>query len=218
MTSFLKGENSLTTIASRVSISNPWEHEAPNLDKSQIDQLSTARRFRPGRQRWRVFISGLPGLLLTTLLCISLYVVYYVYNKKSFLRKRDQLSYNWLSMTLYLVISMSLSGAFKTFAKSYRWHLLSTRYIGLEEFDMVLGCESLITSTRLLWKGKTRGRLIPSRIQLYCGIFLLLNLGLQLAVSGLGLVVSPEPSSKGIDRSGKCVTPPESMEQGTDNY
>jgi hypothetical protein len=75
-------------------------------------------------------------------------------------------------------LGMSLGAAFRAFAQSMRWQLLLTRYLGLEEFDQVLGCDSLTTSFKLLWTGRLKGRVVPSHIQSYSAVGLLLNFGL----------------------------------------
>ncbi|KIW19586.1 hypothetical protein PV08_00159 [Exophiala spinifera] len=193
-------EITLSTIASRLSVPEPWEHDTP--DEHNADTVgNTARKFQRGPQCWKVLLSGLPQLLLTVTLCISILLVYYVYLRKGAINQADQALWNYLTLALYLILPMSLSSAFKGYARSYRWQLLSTRYLGLEEFDLVLGCESLIASTQLLWKGRVKGRLMPSRIQWYCAVSLLLNLGLQVAVSVLGVIASLTPSREGIDYS-----------------
>jgi hypothetical protein len=64
-----------------------------------------------------------------------------------------------------------------------------------------MGCESMITSTQLLWSGRNKGQKLPSQVQWYCAISLILNLGLQIIVAMLGLVVATAVSKTNYDTS-----------------
>jgi hypothetical protein len=195
----------LSTLASRVSIPEPWEHKSAQIETTKVHRSSTLRHFARSPQQWRVFFSGLWQLFLTTMLCVALFVLFYVYSHKWALSRRDQDVFNAFNVGLSMLLGMALSSAFKGFARSLRWQLLSTRYLSLEDFDRVIGCESLVASTQLLWTGRVRGRFWPSRIQWYSTLSLSLNLGLQLAVASLGFWVPIEPSERHVSYFSKYL-------------
>lgn len=64
-----------------------------------------------------------------------------------------------------------------------------------------MGCESMITSTQLLWSGRTKGQKLPSQVQWYCAISLMLNLGMQIVVAMLGLFAATEVAKAYFDTS-----------------
>jgi hypothetical protein len=203
----LESTISLSTIASRLSIPEPWEHKAADSENYDAHGQSTLRHFRRGRQRWRVFLSGLWQVLLTTILCLALFWLCYAYSKEPVLLKRDANIFNTFNIGLSMLLGMALSSAFKGFAQSLRWQLLSTRYFGLREFDQVMQCESLLSTMQLLWTGRVKGRFTPSRVQWYCVVSLALNLGLQVVVAAIGLYVPLEISDKRVNFEGKCYSP-----------
>lgn len=196
---------SLSTITSRVSIPEPWDHQPAHSKLNKLHLSDTSRHFSRGRQQWRVFFSGLWQLFVTTILCVALFVLFYVYSHKWDLSRRDRDVLNAFNTGFSMLLGMALSSAFKAFARSLRWQLLSTRYLSLEDFDRVLGCESLLASTRLLWAGRVRGRLLPSRIQWYSALSLSLNLGLQLAVASLAFWAPIETSDSHASVLGKSI-------------
>jgi hypothetical protein len=112
-------------------------------------------------------------------------------------------TFNVLNIGLSMLLGMALASAFKGFAQSIRWQLLSTRSLPLEDFDRVMQCESLLATTQLLWKGRVKGRLMPSRIQWYCAVALSLNLGLQVVVASLGLYAAPKISDEWMTLTSK---------------
>ncbi|OQU95934.1 hypothetical protein CLAIMM_02088 isoform 2 [Cladophialophora immunda] len=189
---------SLSTMASRLSVPDPWDHQLVETDTNGSYRPSTTCRFRRGPQRWRVFFSGLWQLLVTTALCLSLFGLFYAESRKQVLWRKDKNVFNIFNIGLSMLLGMALSSAFKGFAQSLRWQLLSTRYLSLEDFDRVMQCESLIATTQLLWRGRVKGRLMPSRIQWYCAAALSLNLGLQVLVATLGLFAGFEPSEEWV--------------------
>ncbi|KIW69261.1 hypothetical protein PV04_05146 [Phialophora macrospora] len=179
---------SLSTITSRLSIPEPWEHKPADSETHEAHLTSTLRHFRRGPQCWRVFFSGLWQLFLTTILCLALFWLCYAYSRAPYLSQRDANIFNTFNIGLSMLLGMAQSSAFKGFARSLRWQLLSTRYFALREFDQVMQCESLLSTMQLLWTGRVKGRFSPSRVQWYCMISLILNLGLQVVVAAIGLV------------------------------
>lgn len=184
-----------------ISHTDPWEHAKRKRTDTTPDPSSTSRVFDRRKQCWRVFISGLWQVTLTTAFCAALTGVYFYYSRQPMLSDSQIRNYNAINIGLSLFLGAQLASAFKGFAQNIRWQLLSSRYFDLKQFDMVLDCESMITSTQLLWSGRVKGRKLPSQVQWYCAITLLLNLGLQVAVAALGLIVAPEVDKLGFDNT-----------------
>jgi hypothetical protein len=184
-----------------LSLTDPWEHNKRKRTHTTPEPSSTGRLFNRQKQGWRVFMDGLWHVALTSAFCAALAGIYVSYSRQWMLSKDDVRTYNAINIGLSLLLGAQIASAFKRFGQNIRWQLLSTRYFDLKQFDMVLGCESMITSTRLLWSGRNKGQKLPSQVQWYCAISLTLNLTMQVIVAMLGLVVAPEVSTNSADLS-----------------
>lgn len=184
-----------------ISRTEPWEHNKRKRTDTTPDPSSTSRVFDRRKQSWRVFTSGLWQASLTAAFCAALFGVYVSYSRKGSLSGADGKSYNAINIGLSLLLGAQIASSFKGFAQNIRWQLLSSQYFDLNQFDMVLGCESMLTSTRLLWSGRAKGHNLPSQVQWYCAVSLILNLTMQVIVAILGLVVAPEVSTSQFDVS-----------------
>ncbi|KAK5051324.1 hypothetical protein LTR84_002976 [Exophiala bonariae] len=182
-----------------ISRTEPWEHTKRKRTHTTPDPSGTSRVFDRRKQCWRVFTSGLWQVTLTAAFCAALMGVYYYYSKQAKLSDGQLRNYNAINIGLSLFLGAQLASAFKGFAQNIRWQLLSSRFLELKQFDMVLGCESMITSAQLLWSGRVKGRKLPSQVQWFCAISLLLNLAMQVAVAALGLIVAPDVNKLGFD-------------------
>lgn len=194
----------LTPLISNVSIAEPWEHKPRKRTDTTPFPSNTCRVFNRRKQCWRVFISGLWQVAITSAFCAALAGVYVAYSRQQALQSSQVKMFNALNIGISLLLGAQLSSAFKGFGQNIRWQLLSSRYFDLKQFDMVMGCESMITSTQLLWAGRKKGQIFPTQVQWYCAISLALNLAMQVVVAMLGLIVAPELSgSSSIDNSQK---------------
>lgn len=178
-----------------ISRTEPWEHNKRKRTDTTPDPSSTSRVFDRRKQSWRVFTSGLWQATLTAAFCAVLFGVYVFYSRKPLLSDDEAKAYNAINIGLSLLLGAQIASSFKGFARNIRWQLLSSQYFDLNQFDMVLGCESMLTSTRLLWSGRAKGHKLPSQVQWYCAVSLILNLAMQVIVAILGLVVAPEISA-----------------------
>jgi hypothetical protein len=70
-----------------------------------------------------------------------------------------------------------------------------TRYRTLQEFELVLQCESQLKIFRLLWTARTRGRLWINKTQWLCIAWISVNVLLQVLVALLGLTYSLDTSN-----------------------
>jgi hypothetical protein len=184
-----------------MSISEPWEHHKRKRTDTTPFPSNTCRVFNRRKQCWRVFISGLWQVVITSAFCGALAGAYVYYARQESLTAAEAKIYNVVNIGLSLFLGAQIGSAFKGFAQNIRWQLLSSRYFDLKQFDMVMGCESMITSTQLLWSGRNRGQKVPSQVQWYCAISLILNLGMQIVVAMLGLVAALEVSVTQFDFS-----------------
>ena len=199
----LSSSITLSTLASRLSIPEPWEHRPSLSETNHTYQPSTLRHFRRGPQCWRVFYSGLWQLFVTCSLCLALFGLFRSQSHQTVLFQRDLYVFNVFNIGLSMLLGMALISASKGFALSMRWQLLSTRYLALKDFDQVMQCESLMATTSLLWRGRLNGHILPAQIQWYCVISLFLNLGLQIVVASLGLYAAPAVSQSSVTLTSK---------------
>jgi hypothetical protein len=66
--------------------------------------------------------------------------------------------------------------------------MLAICYRPLETFDLVMGCDSLINVTKLLFKARNhRYKFLPSRTQVICALWLLVHLAVTVLVGIIGL-------------------------------
>lgn len=186
-----------------ISINEPWEHRKRKRTDTTPFPSNTCRVFNRRKQCWRVFISGLWQVVITSAFCGALAGLYVYYSRQALLTPFDLRVYNAVNIGLTLFLGAQISSAFKGFGQNLRWQLLSSRYFDLKQFEMIMGCESMITSAKLLWSGRNKGHKLPSQVQWYCAISLMLNLGMQVVLAILGLIVAPGASNDSVDISQK---------------
>lgn len=170
----------------RHSIAPQWHDEKNPLD--------TARPFIHSRQAWRLSRLAISEFILTLILCISLYLVLKYYEKRATLPLRARQEFNTFITILALLLGINLAASLRSYAKLLRWRLLSYTYRPLRTFDLVLGCDSLMNVTKLLFTARNEAYpYLPSWTQVTSAFWLLMNLAMTLAVGLLGLNFNLEP-------------------------
>ncbi|KEF61290.1 uncharacterized protein A1O9_02855 [Exophiala aquamarina CBS 119918] len=78
-----------------------------------------------------------------------------------------------------------------------RWKILAANYRSLDEFDLIMHCESLRKVLKLCWVARTRGRplLWINKTQWLCLVWVGVNVMLQVLVALLGLTYNLNTSS-----------------------
>jgi len=172
----------------------PWRH---SVSKGVTDPLSqTLREYKPFRQRRRLLVKAMFHWVATTLLCGLLATCLGVFGSMLKMSVSEIKLFNALIVLLSLFLGNNLSGTLREFALMFRWRLLASKYRSLEEFDLLLSCESLRKVLKLFWTGRTRGRLWfrLNRTQCLCALWLGINMCLQVLVALLGVTYNLETS------------------------
>ena len=77
-----------------------------------------------------------------------------------------------------------------------RWRFLASAYRSVQEFELVMQCESQMKVLRLMWTARTRSRmLVPNKTQVLCFTWIVVNVLLQVLVALLGLTYSIDTSN-----------------------
>ena len=80
-----------------------------------------------------------------------------------------------------------------------RWRFLASAYRHVQEFELVMQCESQMKVLRLFWTARTQGRwLVPNKTQVLCFTWIFINVLLQVLVAMLGLTYSMDNSNNWI--------------------
>lgn len=100
--------------------------------------------------------------------------------------------FNALIVLLSLFVGNNLSSTLREFALMFRWRLLASKYRSLQEFDLIMSCDSLRKVAALFHTARTPGRLFfrLNRTQCLCVVWLGINICLQVLVALLGLTYS----------------------------
>ena len=175
-------------------IAAPWEHARPQTEKSgQGSQYisTTEREFDHRRQRRRLFVNSSFRLLTTAFLCCVLAGVLYGFSTiRTGLSQPQKKGFNALVTGLSIIVGLNLSSSLKGYAQMMRWRFLAAGYRSLQDFELVMQCESQQAVVRLLWAGRTRGKMLPNKTQLLAFTWLMINVALQIITALLGLTYS----------------------------
>lgn len=141
-----------------------------------------ARRFSYKTQRVQLFFRGFLRWLVTAALIGAIFAVLKTYSSAEILDEKQKKTFNALITLFSITLGINLASSLRVLAQNLRWYLVSRGPRPLREFDLILGCESLVKVCQLFWEA--RGR---PWVRVCCASWLLLNLVLQCAVSLLGL-------------------------------
>ncbi|KIV77239.1 hypothetical protein PV11_09054 [Exophiala sideris] len=165
----------------------PWRH---SVSKNHLDVPSqTVREYKPDRQRRRLFWKTMFHWSITTILCALLAACLLGFSKLLVMSVSQIKLFNALIVLLSLFLGNNLSSTLREFASMFRWRLLASKYRSLEEFDLLMQCESLRKVVSLFRAARTKGRawFLLNRTQRLCVIWLGINMFLQVLVALLGL-------------------------------
>lgn len=181
-------------------IAAPWEHEVFEKDELNIGESQTVRDFDHHRQRRRLFINAFFQWAVTAATCLALVGVLYSYSHRQTLAQTDKHAFNALVTGLSILLGLNLASSLSGYAQMMRWRLLAAKYRNLQDFELIMNCDSQMKVVRLLWAGRTRGRWwIPNRTQILCFTWLSINTALQVFTALLGLTYSVDTSTSYIN-------------------
>ncbi|KAF7952122.1 uncharacterized protein EAE97_001619 [Botrytis byssoidea] len=167
------------------------------------NSLATLKlRFESSKQFWRLFRRGFIRWLITFVLISLLYVTIRVVSKDQDMTEGEKQFFNAVSLYLVLMIGMSLTFGFEAMAIDLRWWILSRKERSLRDIDTILHADSLTTVSSLL------GRKVWYKIRHFtwdwdlgtmimsCLLWVLLNIGAQVAIASVGLTYSVDTAEK----------------------
>jgi hypothetical protein len=103
--------------------------------------------------------------------------------------------FNALVTGLSLCLGLNLASSLSGYAQLMRWRFLASGYRTVQDFELVMNCDSQSKVFRLIWAGRTRGRWLPNITQILAVVWLLINIALQVFTALLGLTYSTDVSS-----------------------
>ncbi|KAI1622412.1 hypothetical protein EDD37DRAFT_634950 [Exophiala viscosa] len=165
----------------------PWRH---SVSKHHSDVPSqTVREYKPDRQRRRLFWKTMFHWSITTILCALLAGCLIGFARLPTMSVSRIKLFNALIVLLSLFLGNNLSSTLREFACMFRWRLLASKYRSLEEFDLLMQCDSLRKVLHLIRASRNMGRawFLINRTQRLCVIWLFINICLQVLVALLGL-------------------------------
>lgn len=165
----------------------PWRHSVSRGGFTSTPH--TVRDFKPHRQRQRLFLVGIWQWFLTFILCGFLALCLGVFGNLRVMTVTQVKAFNALIVLISVFLGNNLAGSLREYALMLRWRLLALKYRPLQEFDLLLRCESLRKVMRLFWVVRTPGRawFWFNHTQWLCILWLGVNVLLQVLVALLGL-------------------------------
>ncbi|KAG9768385.1 hypothetical protein KCU88_g7227, partial [Aureobasidium melanogenum] len=175
---------------------SPWEHELSEKHGAALPPSSTVRYFDRRRQRARLLFNSSFQWTITALICAAMAGSMYGFSKLIGMSSTIKHIFNALITGFSLCLGLNLSSSLTGYAQMMRWRFLASGYRTLQDFELVMNCDSQSHTLRLLWAGRTRGKWYPNKTQLVALLWLLVNLGLQVSTALVGLTYSINVSSE----------------------
>ncbi|KAF2258962.1 hypothetical protein CC78DRAFT_621407 [Lojkania enalia] len=190
-------------------IESQQSQEHPESTTSDtISTHSTIKNYNHRESRKFLLWTGFNRFCVTLFLCLFIGLTLRAYeglNKPHTraLSKSDVRIFNAIILGLSLALGLNLASSLKHYGLLLRWSILTRRYVSLQAFDLILGCENLTNVFKLMvisfpgvhkipsirfppWRQKTRWR-GAKFTWLICLAWLLLNVGAQTLVATLSI-------------------------------
>ncbi|KAK5069545.1 hypothetical protein LTR51_008378 [Lithohypha guttulata] len=149
---------------------------------------------RQSKQLRRTFVNGFLQWLLTLGLVLCEFAVLYGFSRQPTVSKAEKYSFNAAITLLSLALSLAVVAALKSYCKLLSWRLLASKYRDLQEFELIMNCDSQSKVLKLLWASRTSGRFRLSKTQILCIVSFFVFIGLQICIGLLGLTYSIDAS------------------------
>ena len=171
----------------------PWRHSVstPGLHHSS----STAREFKPYRQRQGLLFTSLVQCLTTLILCTAMVACLYGFSKLQLMTVPQVKIFNALIIIISICLGANLTSSLREFALMLRWRLLASKHRSLHEFDLLMQCESLRKVIELMGHARRPNSVLPTQTQCLCAVWILVNVAMQVLVALLGLTYNLETAS-----------------------
>lgn len=98
--------------------------------------------------------------------------------------------FNALVTGLSLVLGFNVASSLKGYAQMMRWRFLASGYRTIQDFELVMQCDSQSKTFRLIWGGRTRGRFWPNKTQMLAFWWIFFFVAVQVIIAMLGLTYS----------------------------
>lgn len=169
----------------------PWQHGqvGPRASSSK-----TVRYFDRNKQWWRLFTNGLIQWMLTLAIVGMIVAALWGFAQVKPLSRWQRYTFNAVITLLSLCLGLAIVSALRSYAKLLSWRFLAAEYRDLQDFELIMNCESQSKVLKLFWAGRTPGKFRINRTQLLCLASLGLVIGLQIVIALMGLTYSVESS------------------------
>ncbi|KAK6376195.1 hypothetical protein LTS17_007446 [Exophiala oligosperma] len=178
-------------------VAAPWDHEYSEKPGVAPPPSDTVRYFEPHRQRRRLFVNSSFQWLMTAVICAGLAAVLYGFTTIDIgVTSTTKHVFNALVTGLSICLGLNLASSLKGYAQMMRWRFLASSYRSLQDFELVMNCDSQTKTFRLLWAGRTPKQWYPNKTQLMALLSITVNLALQVFTALLGLTYSIDLSTE----------------------
>lgn len=170
--------------------------------------------------RKRLLRTGFSRLFVTFFFCLLVALSVRAYqgfdgDNPRVLRRSEVSTMNWILLVLLLGLGLNIASSLRHYSDNLRWALLARKWVSLGEFDLILGCGSLVNVLKLMiisfpgseklpvvWRlshfEKTYHKIAQKSSSRYtsilCMIWLLINIGAQILVAALSFFWPVDPS------------------------
>ncbi|KAK5937726.1 hypothetical protein PMZ80_009855 [Knufia obscura] len=170
----------------------PWQHEIP--ESSQSLRADTVRKFDRRKQWQRLFVNSILQWFVTVGIVLCQFGTLYGFSQPLTLSRAEKYTFNALTILLSLCLGLAITTALRAYAKILSWRFLASGYRNLQDFELVMNCDSQSKVLKLFFAGRTPGRFGINKTQLLCVVSIALVVGLQITIGLLGLCYSIETS------------------------
>ncbi|EXJ91063.1 hypothetical protein A1O1_04170 [Capronia coronata CBS 617.96] len=181
----------------------PWRHSVSKQTSETVSH--TIREFKPVRQRRRLFVEGILQWLITLVLSGLLAACLAGFGRLLWMTVAQIKAFNALIVLLSVFLGNNLSSSLREYALMLRWRMLAAKYRPLDEFDLIIHCDSLRKVMKLFWIARTRDRLwfYLNKTQWLCALWLGVNVLVQVLVALLGLTYNLTTSKVPAEKFGQ---------------
>lgn len=131
----------------------------------------------------------------TALICGGLAGAMYGFSRiTSGMSQFQKYGYNALVTGLSILLGLAFAAQFKQYAEMMRWRFLASEYRSLQDFELVLGCDSYRNTLSLMFGGGRKSTWYPSKTQVIACLWFLVFVVFNVCAALLGLTYSIDVS------------------------
>jgi len=102
--------------------------------------------------------------------------------------------FNALITGLSIALGINLASSLRSYAQMMRWRILASGYWKIQEFELLMQADRQFKILRLLAANGRKGRILPTPIQMFCLLWIFINVGCQVLVALLGYALLSFPT------------------------